>query len=63
MVLNLATQERHKAEFTWVVVISQDRVPTKDGHRTVSWPEIEPATASLEFDVLITGPPSLLKKI
>jgi len=29
---NLATPEERKAEFTWVVVISQDSLPAKDGH-------------------------------
>jgi len=31
LVLNLVTLEGCKAELTWVVVISQDSLPTKDG--------------------------------
>jgi len=32
LVLDLATPEGCKAELTWVVVASQDSLPTKDGH-------------------------------
>jgi len=32
LVLDLATPEGCKAELTWVVVISQDSLPAKDGH-------------------------------
>jgi len=32
LVLDLATPEGCKAELTWVVVISQESLPAKDGH-------------------------------
>jgi len=32
LVLDLATPEGCKAELTWVVVISQDSLPAKNGH-------------------------------
>jgi len=32
LVLDLATPEGREAELTWVVVISQDSLPTKYGH-------------------------------
>ena len=48
LILDLATPERYKAEFTWVVVISQDSLPSNTvtylrNNRTVSWPGIESA--------------------
>jgi len=44
--LDLATPEGSKAKFTWVVVISQDSLPAKNGHLfqknwAVLWPETE----------------------
>ena len=32
LVLDLAIQEGCKAEFSWVMVTSQDSLPAKDGH-------------------------------
>ena len=60
LVLDLATPEGCKAELTWVVVISQDSLPAKYGLRNnqeVSWPALEPATASHKSNVLTITPP------
>jgi len=39
LVLDLATEEGCKAEFTWVVVTSQNSLPAKDGHLSQKYPD------------------------
>ena len=55
-VIDLATVEGCKAELTWVVVICQDSLPTKDcqlsNNWAVSWSGIEPATESRKSNAL-----------
>jgi len=54
LVIDLAAPKGCKAELTWVVVISQDNLPTEDRHlsQAMSLLEIEPATASCESGIL-----------
>jgi len=38
LVLDLATPDGCKAELTWVVVVSEDSLPAKDGHLSQKYP-------------------------
>jgi len=66
LVLDLATPEKFKAELTWWWLYPKIVYPPKTAtylrnNQAVSWLRMEPATASREFDVLTTRPPSQLR--